>query len=269
MSVTCLQILKALEARFSAPEWATFREMRNGTGSSFGRSLDLFAFNTYPSMGYRSLAIEIKVSRGDFIRELEKPEKRKFAESISQECYFAAPSGLIAPREIPEPWGLISVADTGVARITHRAKSRRVAPYDMEFVASIIRRASISEVELNKAAIFIEEMGVTAREVETRITTLAQAKADELAESKRDRIRREELDKLMGEGIEELRRLVYKETGVYGTSKLAADAVELVNRAMAGQLRTLGISSVRKTLNETIRTLQSAVNELPTEPKDG
>ena len=269
MSATCLQILRALEARFSAPEWATFREMRNGTGSSFGRSLDLFAFNTYPSMGYRSLAIEIKVSRGDFIRELEKPEKRKFAESISQECYFAAPSGLIAPREIPEPWGLIAVADSGVARITHRAKSRKVPPYDMEFIASIIRRASISEVELNKAAIFLDDMGVTTKEVEAKITALAQTKASEIAEGKRERIRREELDKLMGEGMEELRRLVYKELGAVNTAGLATDALELVNRAMAGQLKTLGVSSVRKTLNDTIRTLQSAVNQLPSEQKDG
>lgn len=52
-------------------------------------------------------AIEVKVSRDDFKRELETPEKRQRAMRIADCFYFAVPQGLIQPEEIPEDCGLL------------------------------------------------------------------------------------------------------------------------------------------------------------------
>ena len=72
-------------------EWATFAELRCGTGFSNEQRIDFFAMNTWPSKKFRSVAYEVKLSRADFFNELKNPKKREFAESVSHECYFAVP----------------------------------------------------------------------------------------------------------------------------------------------------------------------------------
>ena len=52
-------------------------------------------------------AIEVKVRRDDFKRELETPEKRQRAMRIADCFYFAVPYGLIEPDEVPEDCGLL------------------------------------------------------------------------------------------------------------------------------------------------------------------
>jgi hypothetical protein len=141
---TILEMLKAMHSRSSRrDEWALFPELNIGTGAKGGRWIDLWVVNLYPSKGYKKIAYEIKVSRGDFLRELEDPTKRAGAETVTNECYFVAPAGLINPPECPEGWGLIELTTSGLRR-------KVMAPYrevrlPESFIYSILRRSGRAE----------------------------------------------------------------------------------------------------------------------------
>lgn len=65
-------------------------------------------------------AIEVKVSRADFLRETE--EKRRPWRKITNRFVYATPAGLLKPEEIPDGCGLWEV-DGNAVRIMKRAKS--------------------------------------------------------------------------------------------------------------------------------------------------
>lgn len=100
-------IVRRLESRYSPPEWATFAELPDGTGSAHCRTIDLFAQNCYPSKRFLSVAVEVKVTRADFRRELENPGKRLVWERQANEFWFAAPKGVVPVEELPEGAGLL------------------------------------------------------------------------------------------------------------------------------------------------------------------
>ena len=126
--VTSTDILAALRSRHAGEQWAFFKELRTGTGYNYGskdglpheQRIDAFAINCWPSAGETAIAYEVKVSRQDFLRELDSPQKRRFAEQVSSHSYFAVPFGTIRSAEIPDPWGCVAVHN-GVARMMKQA----------------------------------------------------------------------------------------------------------------------------------------------------
>lgn len=136
------QIIELLRIRHSSPEWATFVELRDGTGMRFNHSIDFYAYNLWPSKDYLKIAYEIKISRSDFSKELNNPRKRESAESYSNECYFATQVGLVQTDEIPEGWGLIELISNGL-RIKKRARQRKVESLPLSFVASLARQSTL------------------------------------------------------------------------------------------------------------------------------
>lgn len=118
--------------------WEPFRELSSRAGFD-SRRIDLYLMNTCPSTT-RTLAVEVKVSRSDFARELEDPTKRKPWESLAGECWFACPSGIIRRTEVPEGWGLMIVGEK--VRRVHRAPQRQIDSWPASFVMSLARRCS-------------------------------------------------------------------------------------------------------------------------------
>jgi hypothetical protein len=154
------KILELLRIRHQASEWATFVELRSKTGVGDIRFLDFFAMSLWKSKGFQRISYEIKVSRADFAREINQPQKRAFAESVSTECYFAMPSGLARVDEIPEGWGLIELT-TGGLRRKKQAMQREPADLPYSFVTSLARRLSDPAPDL-PAAVWV----YAGREVE-------------------------------------------------------------------------------------------------------
>lgn len=140
-TITSYRLIELLRHRHPAPEWATFAELMAGSGFADARRLDFFAVNTWPSKGHVAIAYEVKVSRGDFVNELRKPKKRRFAEEVANECYFVVPHGLVKVDEVPEGWGLLE-ANAGGLRRAKIAKQRRPDPWPMSFVTSLARRCT-------------------------------------------------------------------------------------------------------------------------------
>ena len=94
--------------------------------------------NCWPSQDFRSIAFEVKLTKGDFKNEMDDPGKRAAAMRLSNQFYFVAPRGILAPMEIPEDCGLIVVQD-GKLRQLKEAPRRDRGDLPMEFVASILR----------------------------------------------------------------------------------------------------------------------------------
>ena len=104
--------------------------------------MDAWAMNCYPSKDLVSVAFEVKVNRGDFLKELREPWKRIPALEVSNLFYFVAPVMVALVHEIPPKLGLIEVNDNGKLVITKKATRREIEPYPLRFVASVARRAA-------------------------------------------------------------------------------------------------------------------------------
>jgi hypothetical protein len=73
------------------------------------RRADAIAMQLWPSRGLTLEGVEIKVSRQDWLKELEQPEK---ADAIFRYCdhwWLAAPEGVVQPGELPKTWGLLTI----------------------------------------------------------------------------------------------------------------------------------------------------------------
>lgn len=68
---------------------------------------DVIGFNSWSSV-----VVEVKVSRGDFLKDKKKPHRAK---GMGTYRYYMCPAGMITKEELPEKWGLIYVGSTGKA----------------------------------------------------------------------------------------------------------------------------------------------------------
>lgn len=150
MGYSARDIIEVLRVRHEFPHWIVAEEVRLGTGGTYyymqggavpmrgSRRIDLFAMSTYRGEKFRRIAYEIKVSRQDFLHELEQPDKRVGAEYFANECYFATPQGLIEPNELPDGWGLVEIGGD-FHRMKVRAVKHEAADLHPSFVSSLCR----------------------------------------------------------------------------------------------------------------------------------
>lgn len=146
-------IVTSLRKHYSSKrgEWAFFAELRVGTGFTqkhHEQRLDAWAINLYPSTGHNAIAFEVKVSRGDFRRELRDPAKRYSALMVSNLYYFVTPVGLVDPDEVPDLCGLMEVDEDGVVNTVKRATHRPKFNPSWTFLASLCRRVCEAEAGL-------------------------------------------------------------------------------------------------------------------------
>jgi hypothetical protein len=122
------RVLQALSDRFEWPEWVFLPEVSMRVPDptpgwperTRSHRLDALAISIYQSSGYARVGFEVKVSRSDFLHELATPEKTKASAYCCSKFYFAVPKGLIEPKDVPDPYGLIVVDPKGRTRIIKR-----------------------------------------------------------------------------------------------------------------------------------------------------
>jgi hypothetical protein len=145
------EVVSALRVHFPKDAYALLEQVGNGTGYNVSRHADALVMSLWPSRGLDITGIEVKVSRADWKRELDKPDK---AEPIAKYCDFwaiAAPQGLIDPLTLPEPWGLLEAcpkADGFVIKVVKRAERLEPKAIDRAFLAGILRQAQTPETAL-------------------------------------------------------------------------------------------------------------------------
>lgn len=132
------RVREILRKRFAAPEWALMEEVAPATGGGTGYA-DAVAMNLWKSRGHVVYGMEIKISRGDWLRELKKPAK---AESVFHYCdgwYIVALPGIVKDGELPATWGYLEVQGS---RLVEKVKAPKLEAraLDRQFLASLMRR---------------------------------------------------------------------------------------------------------------------------------
>lgn len=145
--VTARDILKALSEHY-APKIADrsvlfFEEFRVGTGyaSDAAQRFDAYSLHCWPSADFARTVYEVKVSRGDLLKELKEPRKRRRALLWSNYYYFATPSNLVKLDELPVEAGLIELTGDGKLFFKVQAPQRDTPPPTWRLLVAIARRA--------------------------------------------------------------------------------------------------------------------------------
>lgn len=133
LSPDAVKILDALIAMADDRIWASELSLFSG-----GRRIDFWTLEPVRSKHYRTVAYEIKVSRGDFLRDTE--EKQAGAILWSDRFWYVTPPGLIAKAELPA-WAGLQEFDGKRFSIIRKAPPRVKAEPTWEFVASLIRNS--------------------------------------------------------------------------------------------------------------------------------
>lgn len=131
-------------------------ELRGGSGygGDSERRMDAWAMHHHPSKGNKRIAYEVKVSRGDFLKDIKDPLKHRPALRFSNEFFFVAPEGMIKAKELPLFAGLLEVKQIKdgphegkdyIARPTVSAPWRETVPPNWRFVVSLVRSVQKQE----------------------------------------------------------------------------------------------------------------------------
>jgi len=139
--VTTDEVMKLLAVKYGAPAWAFLPQVRNATGwAREPRTADALAMGLWPSRGMELNGFEVKVTRGDWLRELRDPAK---ADEIFQFCdrwwVVAADKKIVLPGELPPTWGLLVPRNGGLGAETE-APRLTPSPLDKPFLAAILRK---------------------------------------------------------------------------------------------------------------------------------
>lgn len=128
-----------LAKRYPPGEWALLQEIAPSTGGGT-RYADAVALNLWKSRGYALHGFEIKVSRGDWLRELKQPEKAEDVFGYCDYWWVLAPKGVVKDGELPDTWGLLELREHNIGEIK-AAPKLTPRPLTREFAASMFRRA--------------------------------------------------------------------------------------------------------------------------------
>jgi hypothetical protein len=145
-TITTPALVAALRVRYPAPEYAFLEQVRSQTGySSTTRTADALAMSLWPSRGLELHGFEIKVSRGDWLREKKEPAK---AEEILRYCdrwwLVVADAEIVKPGELPPTWGLIVPRGKGlVAKV--EAPKLEAEPLTRAIFAAILRNVDTAK----------------------------------------------------------------------------------------------------------------------------
>lgn len=136
---TAGDLLKAIRRRYKESEgWLVAPEVAAPEGR---RYIDAIALRGSKP----PVAFEIKVDRADFLSEIEDPRKRGWAEAISSQFWFVAPSGMVAQDEVPEGCGLMEWLPEGTLVISVPAPVKKARQPDWHLIGAIGRALQRSQ----------------------------------------------------------------------------------------------------------------------------
>lgn len=167
-------VLEALARRFAAPEYAFLRHVRNGTGYAKGkvRTLDAMALGLYPSKGLELHGFEVKLKRGDFLREMKQPDKNaEFIRSCQRFWLVIGDSKVATVDEVPANWGLLVPHGDGL-RQAKAAPLQHAEDIDRGLLCAMMRAATDSKAQRAAVKTARDE---GRREADARVARMAKS----------------------------------------------------------------------------------------------
>lgn len=147
--ITTPQLREKLAAKYKEPAYAFLQEVRNSTGFVGNvRSADAIAMSLWPSRGLDLIGFELKISRSDWLHELNKPQK---ADEIAPYCDYwwvvVADESIVLEGELPPTWGLMAASGRGRSlRIIKDAPKLEAKELSRGLLASLLRNATSGTV---------------------------------------------------------------------------------------------------------------------------
>ena len=95
----------------------------------------------------RSVLVECKVSRADFLADREKSFRRNPADGMGSERFYLTPQGLIDKAELPKGWGLLECKGRKVFMVCKPARqsqrSQEGFMWEMNLLLASLRRVEV------------------------------------------------------------------------------------------------------------------------------
>ena len=93
---------------------------------------------------WASVLIEVKVSRGDYFRDFDKPFRAYNNLGMGELKYYLCPKDMIAIDEVPDSWGLLYCNDKGkIAIVKEAVRHDANLRSERTLLLSIIRRSKL------------------------------------------------------------------------------------------------------------------------------
>jgi len=137
-------ILDRLRTYHNVNQWAFLEQVASSTGFD-PRKIDAVAMGMHKSRGLNVHGFEVKISRGDWLRELRQPEKTLAVGKYLDFLWVVADGEVVKPADLAGlGWGWMVPTAYGV-RIVKRAPRRTPEPLDRHFIAAIMRRLAAEQ----------------------------------------------------------------------------------------------------------------------------
>jgi hypothetical protein len=148
-----------LRTRYPRDRYALFFNVPDAVGLDANRRIDAVAFGMWRSAGRRIEGFELKISRGDWLREVKDVAK---ADPFLEVCDFfwlvTADSSIAKAEEIPACWGWLAATKTGLR--VQRPASRLPGcgeAVPRRFVLGVLRKMQDDLIKSPEVATHIEE----------------------------------------------------------------------------------------------------------------
>lgn len=116
--------------------------VRNDAGFNANRTADAIAVGLWPSTGCTLEGFEIKVSRGDWLRELKDGSKSAAFMEHMDFWWLVAPGEIVNDDELPPAWGLMVPRGTSLTVVRQAKRNSAPAPMPRGMLAALVKRAS-------------------------------------------------------------------------------------------------------------------------------
>jgi len=103
----------------------------------------------------RSVLVECKVSRADFLADAAKPFRKNPEEGLGCERFYLAPAGVIGKEDLPRHWGLLELRKREIHLV---AKPGRV---DLRSPVALMKEMNLLLASLRRVELRIEPQSIT------------------------------------------------------------------------------------------------------------
>lgn len=93
-----------------------------------------------------SVLVECKISRADFLADMDKPFRKNPLQAMGCERFYLVPAEMLKPTELPTGWGLLEYRARKVIMARPSAKNLRSAHgflYEMNLLLASLRRVEV------------------------------------------------------------------------------------------------------------------------------
>jgi hypothetical protein len=106
----------------------------------------------------RSILIECKTSRADFLADAKKHFRRFPEMGMGQLRYYLAPRGLLTVDDMPARWGLIEAENDGSTRVLRASEAFETdARQEVAVLLSLLRRLRVEPGKRCKIRVYMQD----------------------------------------------------------------------------------------------------------------